>query len=84
MSSNYGNAPPQMFNPNESEEEKRRRYQAEALRSSASDEQVKSAQADYDRLEARTQGAGPQGRTTGSRNTYTAASPFEQIGRAHV
>ncbi len=77
LQNQYGGSGGVMFNPNETEEEKRARYQAEALRSSVSDAQVASQQSEYDRL--MTQGAGPQGRTVGSRNTFVAASPFEHI-----
>ena len=76
----YLKGAPQAFNPNETEEEKRKRLQAEFLRSSVSDEQIKSQQREYDQLSQ--EGAGPKGRSVGSRNTFVAASPFEHL--AHV
>ncbi len=76
----YGGSGGVMLNPNETEEEKIKRYQAELLRENATGEQVKSQQREYDRLS--TTRAGPKGRTVGSRNTFVAASPWEHL--AHV
>ncbi len=80
LQNQYGGSGGVMFNPNETEEEKRKRYEAEFLRSSVSDAQVSSQQREYDQLSD--VGKGPKGRTVGSRNTFVAASPFEHI--AHV
>lgn len=77
LQNKYGGSGGVYFNPNETEEEKRKRYQAEFLRDTVSDEQIKSQQSEYDKLTAKTKG--PQGRTVGSRNTFVAATGFEHL-----
>ena len=57
----YLGGPPQMFNPNETEEQRRQRYIAENLRGTASDEQAASQQRDYDRLAGQVDRPGPKG-----------------------
>lgn len=80
LQNQYGGSGGVMFNPNETEEEKHKRYQAEFLRSSVSDDQVASQQKEYESLTSSSKG--PKGRRVGSRNTFVAASPFEHL--AHV
>lgn len=80
LQNKYGGSGGVYHNPNETEEERIKRYQAEALRNSVADEQIKSQQREYDQLSD--VGAGPKGRSVGSRNTFVAASPFEHL--AHV